>query len=861
MNVTTCHCERSAAIQFRGIVAVALFFLSIVSTATAKYSGGSGTAQDPYEIATAADLIALGETWADCDKHFVLTADIDLDPRLAGRKVFDKAVISSFGGVFDGNGHTISHLTIKGNDYLGLFGALAYYYGGEVRHLGVVDANITGSGNYVGGLVGDNRGTVTQCYSTGTVSGYGYVGGLVGCNDVSGWIATSYSSGSVTGTWTVGGLVGCNYGDMTLCYSTGTVSGDWPVGGLVGNNGNEDELPPNGSVTDCYASGSVSGKDCVGGLVGDDRGGIAASFWDTQTSGQTKSPGGTGKTTAEMQEIQTYRDAGWDFWAAIEDGTSEIWHMPEGGGYPVLAVFNGHTPPRLRGMGTPQDPYVIADALELGALIYYSPYTHYRLANSIDLSGIRWRTAAVPWFAGVFDGNGHTISHLTITGKECLGLFAQLRDTGEVKDLGLVDANITGFGDGIGGLVGHNGFWSTQGAIVTQCYSTARVSGNSFVGGLVGSGSAIRCYSTGRVNGTGSFVGGLVGSGRALYSVWDTETCGVGGSAGGVGLTTVEMMDPYMLGLNGFANDPNWVLDAGHDYPRLAWEGKPGRIIPPPRIDWLQGHGTVEDPYRVDTAEQLIFLGRASALCNGCFFLAADIDLDPSLPGRQLFRTPVIPVFTGLFDGSGHTLSHLAIQGGSYVGLFGQLAPGAKVKNLGVVDVNVSGTGSFVGALVGSNSDWHTQGAIVTQCYSSGTVSGRGDVGGLVGSNDGTVTQCYSTGTVSGVSFVGGLVGINYGAVTQCYSTGSVSGSSSVGGLVGVDGVDSVTTRSFWDIRTSGQTTSAGGMGKTTAEMQTAKTFLDAGWDFVGETKNGTADIWWILEGKDYPRLWWEAHN
>ena len=41
--------------------------------------------------------------------------------------------------------------------------------------------------------------------------------------------------------------------------------------------------------------------------------------------------------------------------------------------------------------------------------------------------------------------------------------------------------------------------------------------------------------------------------------------------------------------------------------------------------------------------------------------------------------------------------------------------------------------------------------------------------------------------------------------------------------------------------------------------MQTAKTFLDAGWDFVGETKNGSADIWWILEGKDYPHLWWEA--
>ena len=88
-----------------------------------------------------------------------------------------------------------------------------------------------------------------------------------------------------------------------------------------------------------------------------------------------------------------------------------------------------------------------------------------------------------------------------------------------------------------------------------------------------------------------------------------------------------------------------------------------------------------------------------------------------------------------------------------------------------------------------------------------------------------------------------------------------------VGGLFGCNagtwdwGVLKVLTSSFWDMQTSGQSWSDGGTGKTTAEMQTAKTFLDAGWDFVGETANGTEDLWWILEGKDYPRLWWEAQN
>ena len=77
-------------------------------------------------------------------------------------------------------------------------------------------------------------------------------------------------------------------------------------------------------------------------------------------------------------------------------------------------------------------------------------------------------------------------------------------------------------------------------------------------------------------------------------------------------------------------------------------------------------------------------------------------------------------------------------------------------------------------------------------------------------------------------------------------------------------------TDSFWDIETSGVINMCGGrntdanccndsFGKTTDEMQTADTFLNAGWDFMGETKNGTEDIWWVLEGQDYPRLWWES--
>ncbi|MFC1604204.1 GLUG motif-containing protein, partial [Planctomycetota bacterium] len=126
----------------------------------------------------------------------------------------------------------------------------------------------------------------------------------------------------------------------------------------------------------------------------------------------------------------------------------------------------------------------------------------------------------------------------------------------------------------------------------------------------------------------------------------------------------------------------------------------------------------------------------------------------------------------------------------------------------------------------------------------------------------GTITQCYSHCNVNGgTQAVGGLVGENNkGRVIQCYSTGRVDPNGEyIGGLVG-NNLEGIVHNSFWDIKTSGQTESYGGIGKTTAEMQIATTFLEAGWDFVDETANGSEDIWFMPEN-DYPRLWWEASD
>lgn len=324
-------------------------------TVPCKYAGGSGTADDPYQIATAADLIALGETPEDYDKHFILTADIDLDPNLPGRKVFDRAVIASdtndvepgfqgtaFVGVFDGDDHTISNLTIVGVSHLGLFGAIET--GVSISRLGLVAVDVNGTGTHVGALLGGGTtavgdGSITASYSTGVVTGTALVGGVVGLQPRRSQITVSYSMATVRGSDYVGGLAGVNFGSLTNCYAGGHVTGSGHVGGLAGQNGCRNRGANDyGTITHCYSGCRVSADgQPTGGLVGlHDFGEVTASFWDIDTSGHTSSDGGQGLSTTEMQAASTFLEAGWDFVGETENGTEEIWWIDEGNDYPRL---------------------------------------------------------------------------------------------------------------------------------------------------------------------------------------------------------------------------------------------------------------------------------------------------------------------------------------------------------------------------------------------------------------------------------------------------------------------------------------------------------------------------------------------
>ena len=146
-----------------------------------------------------------------------------------------------------------------------------------------------------------------------------------------------------------------------------------------------------------------------------------------------------------------------------------------------------------------------------------------------------------------------------------------------------------------------------------------------------------------------------------------------------------------------------------------------------------------------------------------------------------------IGTFACIFDGNGYTISNLYTVRGSGVGLFGAVGV-AVIRDLGLLDVAVTSSGSGAGGLVGSISGT----GIIENCYVSGAVSGSLVLGGLVGSISGTgsIENCYVSGAVSGSIIVGGLLGSisssGTGTIKNCYTSGTVTGTgSSVGGLVG----------------------------------------------------------------------------
>jgi hypothetical protein len=295
------------------------------------------------------------------------------------------------------------------------------------------------------------------------------------------------------------------------------------------------------------------------------------------------------------------------------------------------------------------------------------------------------------------------------------------------------------------------------------------------------------------------------------------------------------------------------------------------------------GSGTSGDPYLISTVADLAALANAvngGNTENGVYFQQTD-DIDcASATLNQIGDEGNTHLFMGTYDGNGHAIKNFSIHGSvNGTALFGFLQNGGTVKNLGIVNATITnsldgtaalvgwaGTGTiqncyvsggtitgkyYVGGLVGENSA-----LTISRCYTTTTtVTGDGSVGGFIGYTEGgTISDCYARCTVSlstANGSIGGFVGGDYGAISNCYSTSSVQSGTNSGGFTGLKDAPHA-TNCFWDISTSGQTSSTEGAGKSTAEMKVCATFT--GWSFKG-LNSGT--IWNIGNGRNggYPYL------
>ncbi len=222
--------------------------------------------------------------------------------------------------------------------------------------------------------------------------------------------------------------------------------------------------------------------------------------------------------------------------------------------------------------------------------------------------------------------------------------------------------------------------------------------------------------------------------------------------------------------------------------------------VPVGAAEFAGGTGAPATPFQIATAEQIASIGDDPDLLDKYFILVDDIDLDPNLPGGQVFSRAVIAheldafrssrvFYSGRFYGNGHTIRHLTIdaEGLQYVGLFGVIGSNGRVYDVNLADVCIS-SADRAGGLAGFN-----RGGLVN-CRVTGRICGRQRsswLGGLVGVNTGAVIDCHSAATVTGGSYslmLGSLVGMHRGGVIGGSATGAVHGgygSLYLGGLVG----------------------------------------------------------------------------
>ncbi len=505
--------------------------------------------------------------------------------------------------------------------------------------------------------------------------------------------------------------------------------------------------------------------------------------------------------------------------------------------------------------------------------------------------------------AGTGAGNQqHLVSsvHITANGDQVGGIFGNYSNgvltdsyaTGNISGTTNVGGLIGGFeftGSGealhrvyatgdvsgtqrVGGLIGI----SIDDVVITNSFATGSVLGSSNSGGFIGivqgNGTISNSYASGTVFGgfdTGAFIG--QNDGNVTNSYWNTQTSGrsngIGTDTNGQTVTGLTVQEMAQQGnFSGFDFSGTWGMVEIFSKPYLQFNA-PDSVNGIAVGDFPSGTGTEGDPILISNLTHLEALSQSSSAWGSVFLQTADIDASAtsgwnSGAGFIPIGESLLP-FKGNYDGGGNEISNLFINRPSddNIGFFGVM-DSATISNIGLVKADVTGS-SFTGILAGGANT----GSVFKHVYSTGSVHGGADTGGLIGNSQadsvyqafstadvtsgentngtggligflsGVLTDSYASGSVYGSFWVGGLVGLSVpsAVVSNSYSTGSVGGSDSdFGGLIG--GVfGSTISDSYWNTDLSGQSIAFGdgsgdATGLSTAQMIDSTSFL--GFDF-----------------------------
>ena len=783
--------------------------------------------------------------------------------------------IPNFSGNFNGNGYTITNLQInRAADSQSLFGSIGS--DGIVRDLGLSDLKIEGANNSsalagtnagtvissyavgeidgnnkVGGLIGESQnGVVMNSRANVLIRASGNdIGGLVGRNTgAAAVIINSHASGAISGVSWVGGLTGRNDGKIINSYATGTVSGSGQtIGGLAGSNsmGSSEvrnsyatgavQIPTsadrtgsllgfvenNAKVINSYAIGTVTSISSafIGALIGRHAGNISDiardvtnSYWNSETVGQSRSSGGSGQTTAQLQMptsatgiYANWSVNNWDFGSAMQ--------------YPVLKYApnpNSSGVLTCDGIGLP----------DCGTLI--SPQIRYRLI-ALTLAG---EDRLFPPFRAEIEYRGLVIStdtaiRLIPTASDANAEITIYRDDGETESQ-------------IGNAFA-SGTPSSEIILDQDRINIIVIEIDPSDAGI----PTVRHSLHLRYEALQ-----MIDSLEDLYNIRNKLD-------GGYSLTrNLDFADDTSYA-DATANKAAYTVDDFDDDSDSGWEPI-GSFI-----GNFNGNGYTISNLQINrNANNQSLFGSIGS---------SGIVRDLGLPDLKIEGANNSGALAG--TNAGTVIGSYAvgeIDGNNKVGgLIGESQNGVVMNSR--ANVLIRASGNDIGGLVGRNTG---AAAVIINSYASGAISGAGWVGGLTGTNDSKIISSYAIGNVAGRSrAIGGLVGSNSRAsseIINSYATGTVQISSSalrtgsflgemsnnakvinsyaignvtgatgatIGALIGrhpgnANNIARDVTNSYWNSETAGQSRSAGGSGRTTVQLQmpTTATGIYANW-------------------------------